>query len=519
MLRSEIMSRIHRRPQVWIVALIGLVQIQLGRAGEPTPPQGFRAIFNGRDLSGWHGLNPHSVFRLTGEKKEANLAQQRAEFAKSWAVENGELVNDGHGPYATTDEEFGDIELWIEYKTVPKADSGIYLRGTPQVQIWDWNQVFDAKAPTRRPHLGSGGLFNNTPGTAGRDPLVLADRPFGEWNQFRIRQIGDRTWVRLNDKLVVNGAPMENYWDRGQALPARGPIMLQTHGGEIRWRNIFLRDIGAHEAQQILTAAEAESRANLAKALTLHASFDKGLDADYARGDKTSYVVQGKDLVKTAPTDEVKLAPEAGRFGGSLHFTKKNNLRPAFKDAGVLGYNDKHWSATVSIWLRLNPDEDLEPGYCDPVQIVGDDSKKGFIFMEWSKDETPRYFRYAIRPLFHIWNPDNVQWDQIPFGKRPMVQVERAPFSRDAWTHAVFTLENINDKEKPQVGRLYLNGKRQGAIEKWDLTFGWDPARVLLVLGASYVGHVDDLAVFNRALTDDEVKQLYGLKQGVSELR
>ena len=100
------------------------------------------------------------------------------------------MVNDGTGPYATTEAEFGDIELRIEYKTVPKADSGIYLRGTPQVQIWDWNQVFDPKNPTRKPHLGSGGLFNNTPGAPGRDPLVLADKPFGEWNQFRIRQIG-----------------------------------------------------------------------------------------------------------------------------------------------------------------------------------------------------------------------------------------------------------------------------------------------------------------------------------------
>ena len=122
----------------------------------------------------------------------------------------------------------------------------------------------------------------------------------------------------------------------------------------------------------------------------------------------------GKRPGKAAPTDEVRLAPEAGRFGGALHFTKKNNFRPAFKDAGVLDYNDKNWNASVSVWLRLNPDKDLEPGYCDPVQIVGDDSKKGFIFLEWSKDETPRFFRYAIRPLFQIWNPDNVQWDQIP---------------------------------------------------------------------------------------------------------
>ena len=192
---------------------------------------------------------------------------------------------------------------------------------------------------------------------------------------------------------------------------------------------------------------------------------------------------------------------------------------PAFKDGGVLGYNDKNWSTTVSVWLRLDPDKDLEPGYCDPVQIVGDDGKKGFIFLEWSKDETPRYFRYAIRPLFEIWNPTNVAWDQIPFEKRPMVQVARAPFARDAWTHVVFTLKNLNDKSKPQTGRLYLNGKLQGTIAKWDLTFGWDPARVLLVLGAAYVGHMDDLAVFDRALTDAEVKMLYGLKQGAREFR
>jgi len=216
-------------------------------AAEPVPPEGFRAIFNGKDLTGWHGLNPHRSAKLTGEKLEANLKQQRAEFAEHWRVENGELVNDGHGPYATTDEEFGDIEFLIQYKTVPKADSGIYLRGTPQVQIWDWHQVFDPKKPTRKPHLGSGGLFNNSPGAPGRHPLVLADKPFGEWNQFRIRQIGSQTWVWLNEKLVVDGALMENYWDRAKSLPAKGPIMLQTHGGEIRWRNLFVRDISAEK--------------------------------------------------------------------------------------------------------------------------------------------------------------------------------------------------------------------------------------------------------------------------------
>src|SRR4051812_18016124 len=178
------------------------------------PPAGFTPLFNGKDLTGWYGLNPHTGAKLQGEKREANLKQQRAEFPKHWRVENGELVNDGTGPYATTDAEFGDIELLVEYKTVPKADSGIYLRGTPQVQIWDWNQKFDPKNPNRKPHLGSGGLFNNNPSSPGRDPLVLADRPFGEWNSLRILQVGERTTVYLNDKLVVDFARMENYWAR-----------------------------------------------------------------------------------------------------------------------------------------------------------------------------------------------------------------------------------------------------------------------------------------------------------------
>lgn len=234
--------------------LLALASLSTLHAADPAPPKGFRSIFNGTDLSGWHGLNPHPVAKLTGEKRDAAIQQQRTEFPQHWRVENGELVNDGTGPYATTDEEFGDIELLIEYKTVPKADSGIYLRGNPQVQIWDVNQVFDPKKPDRRPHLGSGGLFNNTPKTLGRDPLMVVDKPFGEWNTMRIRQVGARTWVTLNGRVVVEGAVMENFWDKTQPLPAKGPIMLQTHGGEIRWRHIYLRDIPAAEAERILAS-------------------------------------------------------------------------------------------------------------------------------------------------------------------------------------------------------------------------------------------------------------------------
>ncbi|HZN36092.1 MAG TPA: DUF1080 domain-containing protein [Pirellulaceae bacterium] len=232
------------------LAIAALLLASSAHAADPMPPDGFRPLFNGRDLTGWYGLNPHSVVKLEGEKREAMLKQMRDDFANHWRVENGELVNSGTGPYATTAEEFGDSELLIEYKTVAKADSGIYLRGTPQVQIWDYTK--EGGKWDRNADKGSGGLFNNAKGTPGQLPLVLADKAFGEWNAFRIRQAGAKTWVWLNDKLVVDGAVMENFWDRSKPLPAKGPIMLQTHGGEIRWRNIFLREIGAGEAAKLL---------------------------------------------------------------------------------------------------------------------------------------------------------------------------------------------------------------------------------------------------------------------------
>ena len=227
--------------------------------GVAYPPPGFTALFNGKDLSGWHGWNIHEkgmspkvLAGLSLTERTAKLAAWSADADQHWRVENGELVNDGHGAFLTTDRDFGDIELLIEYKTVPKADSGIYLRAAPQVQIWDSTEQEKFRLGANK---GSGGLWNNSAGAPGKDPLVLADKPFGEWNSFRILQVGERTSVWLNGKLVVDHARLENtYWtkDRKAPLPRIGPILLQTHGGEIRWRNVYVREIPAAEANAIL---------------------------------------------------------------------------------------------------------------------------------------------------------------------------------------------------------------------------------------------------------------------------
>ena len=222
------------------------------------PPAGFTALFNGTDLTGWRGgdtFDHRKHLDMPADKRAEQDAKWTEDMKKHWSVQNGEFVNDGNGKYATTTKDYGDFELLVDYKTVAKADSGIYLRGVPQVQIWDYTETAKFNIGADK---GSGGLWNNSAGAPGKDPLVLADKAFGEWNKFRILMVGSRVTVWLNGKLVVDHANMENYYDRKKGIPVKGPIQLQTHGGEIRWRNVFIREIGSTEANKILAAKGGE---------------------------------------------------------------------------------------------------------------------------------------------------------------------------------------------------------------------------------------------------------------------
>jgi hypothetical protein len=234
-------------PRFAFAATLIFVLSEAARADDSAPneaPKGFVAIFNGKDLAGWRGGTTEDLAKrlaLSPEDREKLDKASIEDIHKHWRVENGELVNDGTGQYLTTMKDYGDFELRLEYKTVAKADSGIYLRGIPQVQIWDTTK--EGGKWDRNADKGSGGLFNNPKGSPGQLPLVHADKPFGEWNSFIITMIGDKVTVVYNDKLVVDEAPLVNYFAKDQPLPATGPIQLQTHGGEIRWRNVFLREI------------------------------------------------------------------------------------------------------------------------------------------------------------------------------------------------------------------------------------------------------------------------------------
>ena len=217
----------------------------------------FVPLFNGKDLTGWwgHGTkDPRKLLALSPEERKKKMAATLANIRQHWRVEDGVLVNDGRGLYLTTERDYGDFELLVDYRTVAKADSGIYLRGIPQVQIWDFTE--EGGKWKIGADKGSGGLWNNSAGAPGKDPFVLADKPFGEWNAFRIVMVGERVTVYLNDRLVVDHARLENYFDRPGNAPKVGPIQLQTHGGEIRWRNIFIREIPAETANKLLRGSD-----------------------------------------------------------------------------------------------------------------------------------------------------------------------------------------------------------------------------------------------------------------------
>lgn len=226
-------------------------------AAQQPLPDGFVSLFDGATLAGWRGrpqLDPRVEAEWDAERRAAEQAAWDEQMRAHWRVEGGEIVNDGDGPFLTTARDYGDAEFLLEYRTVALADSGIYLRAVPQVQIWDWTEA--GGKWNLGADQGSGGLWNNEKHP--RFPTRRMDAPFGEWNRLRIRIVGERVWVWFNGALVVPAVPLENFWDRSTPLPRAGPLQLQTHGGEIRFRGLAVRELGSAEAAALLQSIPPE---------------------------------------------------------------------------------------------------------------------------------------------------------------------------------------------------------------------------------------------------------------------
>ncbi len=194
----------------------------------PAPAPIFRPLFDGHSLAGWKGLvaDPPKRAKMTPAELSAAQAVADQRMRDHWRAENGILKYDGKGDSICTLADYTDFEMLVDWKIEKGGDSGIYLRGSPQVQIWD------------NP-LGSGGLYNNQKNPS--NPTVVADKPIGEWNTFRIKMIGDRVTVWLNGTLVTDNVLMENYWERDKPIYPTGQIELQNHNSVLEFRNISIR--------------------------------------------------------------------------------------------------------------------------------------------------------------------------------------------------------------------------------------------------------------------------------------
>ena len=212
------------------------IQVQLAKE----PVEGYVSHFNGRDLTGWKGLVENPIVRrekMTQQQLEEAQVAADQRMRADWKVEDGLLAYVGTGyDNICTVEQYGDFEMLVDWRLDPNGkepDAGIYLRGTPQVQIWDIARVNVGA------QVGSGGLYNNQKNKS--IPLCVADNPLGEWNSFYIKMTGERVTVRLNGVLVVDNIPLENYWDRSRPIFPVEQIELQAHGSKVYYRDIYIK--------------------------------------------------------------------------------------------------------------------------------------------------------------------------------------------------------------------------------------------------------------------------------------
>jgi hypothetical protein len=268
--------------------------------------------------------------------------------------------------------------------------------------------------------------------------------------------------------------------------------------------------------------AAAADQAAVREALSFHASFDGQSDADFARGDKKIHTASNLKRTDAKPglhRADVEIVKGKGKFGDALRFGKNEKAVVFFQADKNMGYRDKDWSGTVSFWLSLDPDKDLQPGYCDPVQITDKKWDEAAFFVDFTKDDKPRHFRLGIYSDFKVWNPKGLKFEQVPVADRPLSEeIKQPPFATGKWTHVLFTFANLNTGKPDGNGKLYLDGKPVAGIRERTLTFTWEPSKAAIMLGLSYIGMFDDLAVFDRALTDEEVGMVYRLENGIRSL-
>ena len=265
-----------------------------------------------------------------------------------------------------------------------------------------------------------------------------------------------------------------------------------------------------------------ESPPAFAENLTFFASFDDGFHANFSVGDSLFYSAPSWSNrenyeILTAPNDHVQIHDGEGRFKNALWIDNSYTPVYFFKGEQNIEYLSKNWSGTVSFWLRLSPDQDLPDGFSDPIQITASAWNDGALFVDFT-NEIPRIFRFAFFADREVWDPEHRDWDDVPIDERPMVDFPDHPFENDKWTHVAFSFQNFNTFEDNGSVSCFIDGEYAGSLENRTQTINWNPDEIAIWLGYNFRGYFDELSIFNKAFDHDEIRKLYSLENGISDL-
>lgn len=259
----------------------------------------------------------------------------------------------------------------------------------------------------------------------------------------------------------------------------------------------------------------------LKSALTFYASFDNGIKADFALGDKQLYTVPNRKALDSARVGlhkpDISIVKGQGRYGDGLQYTERSKGNIYYPSAKNIAYDTADWSGTVSFWLSLDPGTDLKPGYCDPIQITDVSYNDASIWVDFTK-ENPRDFRLGVIGDRDAWNPtpDGPDNENPIFISQLSPVVKNPPFGKGKWTHVLITYSHLNTANGEAA--LYMNGELKGKRTAIKDPFTWDLALSNIYLGLGYIGLMDELAIFNKSLSQEEVSMLYKLENGVHDL-
>jgi hypothetical protein len=266
----------------------------------------------------------------------------------------------------------------------------------------------------------------------------------------------------------------------------------------------------------MLTATQAENAPapdDLRKAVIFYASFDQAVQADIAGGQATldtrsnHPTEPGKFVFEKGFNEKVfRIAKDKGISGGALEVVDvlPNNGRVFFPAKRNLPFDPKGWEGALSVWCKTDPNKLLKTTFCDPIQITEKGANNGGLWFDFNNVK-PRDMRHGAYPA--------VPADQKPIAEddpqAPLVQVGKVDWQANDWHHVVLTWSNFDTGKNDAVSKIYIDGKPIGEIRNRPLAMQWDLEKTGIYIGVNYIGLLDELTIFRRSLSAEEVTRLY----------